>query len=128
MTDKTYSITELKTFIDAVEFAADVEEWIPSARQWRRIREMINGLAPEPVAAPVRQPNPVQFHQPQMHVPQMPPNNFPAMPSGPSPLGGIAPQQMGAPNAPLASGNSQIPIRTPDIDTSNGSSYKSAFA
>jgi hypothetical protein len=48
----TTTVRDLKTFIDAVEFASDVDEWTPSPKQWKRIRSMINELTEEPTAAP----------------------------------------------------------------------------
>jgi len=48
----TTTVRDLKTFIDAVEFASDVDEWTPSPKQWKRIRTMINDLSEEPAVAP----------------------------------------------------------------------------
>lgn len=131
---KKVTITELKTFIEAVEFASDSDAWVPSERQWNRIREMINGL--EEGA-----PAPIQHHYAPMHLPQMQHPmadipmgmDAPGMPAGPSPLAsGTAMQQpspqMMNPRAPIAQSNGQIPVRTPDIDTSNGQGYTSSFA
>lgn len=138
MTTKTYTINELKTFIEAVEFAADTDEWIPSARQWKRIRDMIDSLS-EPVAVA---PTPQQhFRQvaPVAMIPHIPhpmdnivieggQNGIPAAPAAPSAFATVpyAPQQR-APQAPLGAGGA-MPVRTPDIDTSNGQGYQSGFA
>ncbi len=117
---KPVTVGELKTFIDAVEFAADTDDWIPSARQWKRIREMIERLEERAAPAPqVQQPQP---HQPQMMVPMMVPS---AMMSTMHP--GAAPgQAVLPPGVPIAGANPALPVKTPDIDTSNGQ-YQSTF-
>lgn len=119
---KKVSVKELQTFIEAVEFAADTDNWIPSERQWKRIREMINNLestvAPQPAAAP------------SYPAPAAPPvYRDPAAPVRLAPGGMPAPQYAAQPQLPptLANGASSIPVKTPDIDTSNGG-YKSTFA
>lgn len=114
MTQKSVTVSELKTFIEAVEFAADVEEWIPSERQWKRIRSMIDGLIDSgPPPAPAAQSAPA--YQP----PTLPPT------FAPSGLAGMVPPPQMA--VPFALDRPSQPVRTPDIDTSNGS-YSSAFA
>lgn len=139
-TPKKTTVAELKTFIDAVEFASDKDNWVPSERQWNRIRDMINNLDDAPPAPP-------QVSHPPHHVMQLPqaPHpmahipmgmDTPGVPAGPSSLGGgmpaqLPPQQMMNPRAPLATGmngTAAMPVRTPDIDTSNGQGYTSSFA
>lgn len=120
---KPVTIAELKTFIEAVEFAADVEEWMPSARQWTRIRSMIDRLQE---AAPAR-PAPVEpFRQPQFEgSPTM------ALPM-PSDAGqhrapsSLLPSPVNLPGPFMQSGGA--PVRAPDVDTSNGTPYKTPFA
>ena len=125
--NKKISVKELQTFIEAVEFAADTEEWIPSARQWKRIRSMIDNLETE-APAPARQqatsshtvvPTPV-YRDPDRPVmmapPGMPPPTFAGRPAPTS-----LPPTFGNPNAP------GVPAKTPDIDTSTGG-YNSSFA
>lgn len=125
--NKKISVKELQTFIEAVEFAADTEEWIPSARQWKRIRSMIDNLESEAPTHPqlVQQlQQPVQqaavYRDPNQPVrmapPGMPPPAFVTAPT-PSHL----PPTFGNPNMPGA------PAKTPDIDTSAGG-YNSTFA
>lgn len=140
MTEKTYTITELKTFIEAVEFAADTDNWVPSERQWTRIRTMINNLVEPAKAAPVaptRQYIAQQYDEPVMVMPQVTSpldvipmgEQAPARPAGPSAFNQpqIAQQmpQMRGPSGPFAHGGQQA-VRTPDIDTTNGN-YRSAF-
>lgn len=117
-TEKAVSAAELKTFIEAVEFAADSDEWIPSKRQWERIRKMIDRLDVAP-------PGPPNYGPPTlMALPQAPTEFGPRM----APGGMMPPQPQGIPpGVPLASGSHLQPVRAPDIDTSNGH-YKSAFA
>ena len=119
---KPVSVSQLKTFIEAVEFAADAEDWVPSKRQWERIRDMIERLEEVAPAAPslVPQAAPVMM---QLPVPQMASTFVP----GP---GGL--QMPSAPNisqlpGPFGSGG-PAPVRTPDVDTSGGRTYQSTFA
>lgn len=128
-TEKPISVQELKTFIDAVEFASDKEDWIPSERQWKRIRSMIDRLE-------ATQPQSVRAESAPMHMPMpmhMPPGAMPeppimAAPSAMTPM--RMPQQM-QPTAPTLSGpfatGGPTPVRTPDLDTSSGQ-YRSAYA
>lgn len=134
-TPKKVTATELKTFIDAVEFAADTEEtWVPSTRQWIRIRDMINNLEETAqvvttVPVPVHQPMIMPIPQPHHGMANIPMGmEGPPMPAGPSAFGGAQqmPQQMNH-RAPLAQ-NAAMPVRTPDIDTSGGNGYTSSFA
>ncbi len=122
--NKKISVKELQTFIEAVEFAADTEEWIPSARQWKRIRSMIDNLE---IEAPARHqavtqqvaPQPVQRDPNRpviMAQPGMPPPAYTAPPAHTA-----LPPTFANPNAP------GIPAKTPDIDTSAGG-YNSSFA
>jgi len=117
---KPVSVTQLKTFIEAVEFAADAENWVPSERQWRRIRNMIESLDDTPTAAAIHQ---------SPAAPMLLPNPGPATTFVPS-LSGLA--RPSAPNVsqltgPFAAGGPQ-PVRTPDVDTSGGRGYQSTFA
>lgn len=139
MTDKkTITVRDLKTFIDAVEFASDQDEWIPSAKQWRRIREMIDSLQESQPA--VQQP---QFYPPQSAMPAptaapvMAAPQQPAMPTGPSAFAttgyaAVTGMPTGAvpamPNNPLFGTTGTGQVRTPDIDTSHGKPYQSSFA
>lgn len=124
--NKKISVKELQTFIEAVEFAADTEEWIPSARQWKRIRSMIDNLETE---VPARQPvvnntaitAPAPVHRApdrpvMMAPPGMPPPTYTAPPAHTA-----LPPTFANPNAP------GVPAKTPDIDTSAGG-YNSSFA
>lgn len=122
-TEKKISVKELQTFIEAVEFAADTEEWIPSARQWKRIRSMIDNLeteAPAPARQQAVQPAAPVYRDPDRPVmmapPGMPPPTFAGRPAQTS-----LPPTFGNPNAP------GVPAKTPDIDTST-SGYNSTFA
>lgn len=122
---KPVTVNELKTFIDAVEFASDSESWVPSERQWKRIREMINSLeeaaAPPPPPPVTYAPSAPLAPPQQQFVPQgfQPPMN-PSMPTWTPP-----------PNVPLAgpfASGSANPVKTPDIDTGHGKPYQSLFA
>lgn len=129
-TDKKISIKEFKTFIEACEFVTDSDEWIPSEKQWKRIRQMINNLeesgeyektkTPTPQVSP-----PQQFFQPPSSNPlesmNIDPSNIP-VPSMPNIT---IPPAVIPPGRPFAS--NQGAVRTPDVDTSHGN-YKSTFA
>lgn len=118
---KPVSVTQLKTFIEAVEFAADADDWVPSKRQWDRIRDMIERLEEAAPAAPSPAPQaaPVMM---QLPVPAMSPTFAPGsgltMPAPPNVSGLPGPFGGGGPS----------PVRTPDVDTSGGRTYQSSFA
>mgnify|MGYP006055157819 CR=1 FL=1 len=140
--EKPITVLELKTFIDAVEFAADTDEWVPSARQWHKIRGMINRLQDTPTQQiPVQQ----QWTQHQTAAPNIltssnSPNDGRAVANNELPIDG--PSQLLSnvaqalekthatrvnPNVPMATGAPGNPVKTPNVDTSGGS-YKSSFA
>lgn len=123
---KKIPVRELQTFIEAVEFAADTDDWIPSPRQWKRIRQMIDNLelpADRPAAQPQRpaaQPPMQHSNAPiRMAAGGMPPPTYstPMQPMQQTPL----PAPFANPSSPAAL------VKTPDIDTSSGE-YQSSFA
>lgn len=116
--NKKITVRELQTFIEAVEFAADTDDWIPSERQWKRIRSMIDNLVEEAPRQTRSDPYPLPAPAP------MPAPDRPVM-MAPGGLGGRAPAP--APSPALASSSPGIPVKTPDIDTSAGP-YNSGFA
>jgi hypothetical protein len=115
-TPKKVTINELKTFIEAVEFATDTDDWVPSKRQWVKIREMIDrleetGSTPQVMQLPIpmQQPYPVQMAPGGLSMTQPGPIQIPH-------------------GVPIAGGNNPSQaVKTPDIDTSRGS-YQSSFA
>jgi hypothetical protein len=121
--EKKITIRELQTFIEAVEFAADSENWIPSERQWKRIRAMIDSLVDTPAAKAATVAQPVAA-APAVYAPVIPPQ--PDRPVQYAQPGGLTmPVHHTAPPA-FAGMQPGVPVRTPDIDTSNGS-YQSSF-
>lgn len=120
MAEKQITVSELKTFIEAVEFASDKEDWIPSERQWKRIRSMIDRLTE--TAAPVQPAPQVNYQVPQAVMALPTPNEMRMAPGG---LGGISPSQL---PGPFAVDAPQLPVRTPHVDTSGGKPYGSPFA
>jgi hypothetical protein len=120
--DKHVSVAELKTFIDAVEFASDADNWIPSQRQWERIRSMIDRLEDAPAPPP-----PARYVPDNQQMMQLPQPSMMQVPQGGMMPSMMQPPQMLPPNAPFAAGNPAMPVRTPDIDTM-GKPYQSAFA
>lgn len=118
---KATTISELRTFIEAVEFASEQEDaWVPNARQWSRIRDMIfsieEAVSPPP---PVQMMRPVYQELTNSWIPA-PVEQVP-MQTMPLPVSSIAPRH--PPVTPPVFANP----RTPDIDTSNGQ-YTSPFA
>lgn len=123
MSTKPVTINELKTFIDAVEFASDSDNWVPSDRQWKRIRDMINRLEEAAPPAPMQMPA-APFIPPQgsFGPPPVATQSAMQLPQGnwsPPP-----PQQL---SGPFATGGPS-PVKTPDIDTTHGKGYQSSFA
>lgn len=118
--NKPITVVELKTFIDAVEFAADTDEWVPSVRQWTRIRSMIDRLQE---SAPVRIPEANQLYRPSPEA--MTPMALP-MPGDPRLASVGLPPSSGL-AGPFAQGGPSA-VRAPDVDTSNGNTYKTPFA
>ena len=116
-TTKT-TIATLKTFIEAVEFVADTDEWIPNARQWHKIRDMIYSLNDDPQPQP--QPAPVQYA-----TAWQPPQPGPAVgwdvPQPVRQTTGLSSSIVGGPSVPMLNST-----KTPDVDTSNGQ-YQPAF-
>lgn len=118
--NKKITLSEFKSWIDGVEDMM-VDGWIPDARQWERIRSKINDIEEKSVVIRQEQPTPVVKIDP-------PPLQYATYPSGP-----VSPppsnfQQPAYPSGnPPLSHNAQIPVRTPDIDTSSGG-YASSFA
>lgn len=118
--NKKISVKELQTFIDAVEFAADTENWIPSARQWKRIRQMIDNL---------EIPNDRPVIQQARSQPQAEPSwtsRDPTVPVVMAPSG-MPTTAFRAPQPPTSLPQSFASPKTPDIDTSTGE-YNSTFA
>lgn len=119
-TQKPVTASELKTFIEAVEFAADADEWIPSKRQWLRIREMIDALKETP-DAPMQPPAPAAALPVQQYQPM--PLNGGMSAFGPQ----HQPMQQIPRHIPIAAGAPNTAVRTPDVDSSNGQ-YSTPFA
>lgn len=123
---KPVSVEKLQSFIEAVIFAADLEDpdaWVPTPRQWKKIREMIDNLE---AASPVSH-QPVQYAP--MGMPQAEPQySHPPRMAGPSAMDApmYRPTAQLPSDVPMATGSS-LAVRTPDIDTLNGN-YASSFA
>lgn len=115
----TTTVSQLKTFIEAVEFLSDQPDWIPNPRQWQKIRTMIMTLEDQ-VAVPGPRSAPMQLIPSQV-IPTQSPSQLMALPQSSMVYG--TPSQ----NAPFATGVPGQSVRTPNIDTSSGS-YDSPFA
>lgn len=55
------TISKLKSLIEAIDLMSEEEEWTPTARQWKRIREMIEGLEEGPTSQPTYTPAPTHY-------------------------------------------------------------------
>ena len=129
--DKQITISEFLMWLQGVEEMQEDDDWIPSLKQWKRIREKIDCII---TTQPVQQPQVVyrdtQFAQPQ-HIVQPaaiePRRDIPLQmaPSGldyVQPTGGFVSSGLfGNPDNP------NMTARTPNIDTSNGAQYQPAF-
>lgn len=119
---KAITVRDLKTFIEAVEFAADQADWVPSPRQWAKIRTMINDLEEAPQHAP--QPPQMTERYAPLPTPAGPAPQYQLAPTG---LAGNVPPRPSAQQAHLpAFSTTNGALRTPDIDTSSGG-YTSGF-
>ena len=145
---KQISITEFQMWLEGVEEMQD-DDWTPDARQWKRIRAKIDAIdtaSPKPTTnAPVYRggssggdfpPGMEHVFPPMNTAPPsaaqstgvMPaPSSLPPAPTIPQPMNRPVTTSSGLP-VTLASGQPNIPVKTPDIDTSSGSGYASQFA
>jgi hypothetical protein len=130
MATKPVSIEKLQAFIEAVEFAADLEnpdEWVPTARQWRKIRSMIDALEDQP-AQQISQPVHYQPMSYGLTAGGQPGPVGPIQLAGPSAFDNLPPAPMMGGGAPVPLARAEgMQVRTPDVDTSNGH-YDSSFA
>lgn len=120
---KKITVKEFRMWLEGVEEMQE-DGWTPSPAQWTRIREKIDTINDD-----VQQ----TFTQPAFRAPAAMPGptmnpGMPAVPAGPSMLGGVPPALPAAPQAPQHGlfGNSGK-VKTPDIDTQN-KPYESSFA
>lgn len=122
---KTITVKEFRMWLQGVEEMQDAA-WVPNPTQWQRIREKINSIedaqSPQQSApVPVVQQQVPQYVGNELPV-RMAPSGLthaplpttPSMPPSPPPHGLFATPE-----------NNQMPVRTPNIDSSNG--YSSAF-
>lgn len=113
---KPITVEKLQSFIEAVIFAADLsdsEEWVPTARQWKKIYEMIESLEATNVS-----PQPTVQQQPVRYATASPTPAYTPMPMR---------QPMGLPpDVPMAGVHGGA-VRASDIDTSDGN-YTTPFA
>ena len=133
--DTKITVKEFRMWLQGVEEMQD-PAWVPNPTQWARIREKINTITEEQEAvhaAPVQQyqqpviPPSVNYPVPPTGVPLG--NDVPGIPAGPSSFQ----QRPWVPPAPPAGGlfatpeSPNMPVRTPNIDTTDGT-YQSSFA
>ena len=115
-TNKTMTVSEFKFWLEGVE-EMQSDGWSPDKRQWDRIREKINQLETTQ-ATPVAQVPSVAYREP------VDPNR--PIQYANSGLQHIAAQPTNNPLLASSEGPTASPIRTPNIDSSNGK-YDPAF-
>lgn len=136
-TSKKISVSEFRFWLQGVEEMQE-EGWTPNSQQWAKIREKIDQIAEAEQSARPPLQYPQGARQPDARPSTTPVQNA-VPPSIPVPVGPsnlqATPQMPRAPRAAttnsglpvsLSTGQSQAPIRTPDIDTSGGG-YDSQF-
>jgi hypothetical protein len=111
---KVTTVQKLKSLIEAIDLMSEEDEWVPSAKQWRRIKEMIETLEePEPANTYGRPP--VQTPQSSMTAP----GTRPAAGAQPAPRApGPNPLESGILNFPEVP--SAIPADAPRAPSSSG--------
>jgi len=108
------TVKEFKMWLEGVIEMQD-EDWIPDARQWKKILDKIYEISEN-----VQLSNNRSFEREEF-VPRLSIDSYPSQPIqyAPGGLGFVAPAPQ--PNVALfASDNGNIPTRTPNIDTSTG--------
>jgi len=114
--DKKISVKEFRHWLEGVE-EMQPEDWIPDARQWKRIREKFNEIDDTPSAAPA---------QAVVNNAVQPNNNIPLRYEGGGIMntgGGMTRPPMPVPLPPSMSGNENMAIKTPDIAGPYGSQF-----
>ena len=119
---KIMTIAEFRYWLEGVE-EMQSDEWSPDKRQWDRIREKLNSIA-NTVATPA--PTSIQNNNPNVPM-HREPDRLIDRPVQHAPSG------MGRVTAPPPSGvlfgnsdNPAFPVKTPNVDSSNGG-YEPAF-
>lgn len=113
------TVAKLKALLEAIDLMLEEDEWTPTARQWKRIRQMIDDL-PEEDAVPA--PTPTRTMQYESSA-------------RPARSGPTHPQHLDPGGNPFESGNvnfpevpSAIPPDAPRTPTSGGSALSGAAA
>ncbi len=123
------TVKEFRMWLEGVIEMQD-DTWVPDARQWSRILGKIYDIS-EGISIASTQNTYTPRHPPveQQFVSPVSPTAFDSMPQELfQPQSGLLSAPPVAPNltGPFARDQGGIPVRTPDIDTTNG--YKSTFA
>jgi hypothetical protein len=118
------TVKDFKNWLEGVIEMQD-DDWVPDARQWNRILGKIYDISDSTLVVPAQ-----NIYTPR---PQVNEQHFisPVSPTAfdyaqPSQSGLSAPVIANNPTGPFARDQCEIPVKTPDIDTTNG--YKSTFA
>lgn len=124
MANKTLTIKEFKMWLEGVE-EMQPDGWVPSETQWKRIREKINMIDES-------QPAVIESYRPPVgqSIPRGPDVQAPAfsgMPPGFPPEFSTLPRPSGPPPTGPFATDGGTPVKTPNVDTSNGKGYTSTF-
>lgn len=119
------TVKEFRMWLEGVIEMQD-EDWVPDARQWKRILGKIYDIADVPSQHQNFTPSPMLDYPVSYRNETIPavqaPVSYQMAPSG---LNATAPRATNL-NGPFAGDNGQVPVRTPNIDTTTG--YDTPFA
>lgn len=133
---KSISINDFKMWLEGVE-EMQPEDWVPNEHQWKLIRAklaLVDGAPKAPQVATMP-PNMAMVFPPLDTSPPAPPGAGSAVPvpsnlnvvTAPRPASRPATTPAGLP-VMLATGQTDAPVKTPNIDTSGGKGYGTPFA
>ena len=118
---KTITVNEFKMWLQGVE-EMQPDDWAPDSRQWARIRAKIDSIA---AAESLAQQSFTRLQTPPAPVMQHSVPSF--APPGGSMLSRAAPPSPQPTNPLFSTESTQVPVKTPNIDT-QGKPYESSFA
>jgi hypothetical protein len=127
--DRQITVSEFLMWIEGIEEMSE-DDWSPNPSQWKKIRQKINTMVNVPY-----NPQPIVMYRDSANQPPLQSNQV-AVIEQPKELivrrehSGLSTVQPAVSNNnPLFANadNPTSPVRTPNIDTSDGSGYKPAF-
>lgn len=117
------TVKEFRMWLEGV-IEMQAEDWVPDMRQWNRILDKIYDIADTPSTyPPTFTPSPMlDLNTHRNETTMVAPTSYQMAPSG---LNATVPRATNL-NGPFAGDNGQVPVRTPNIDTTTG--YDTPFA